>query len=41
MVTVNGWYAGGEGDRGDECSDNGGDGEVFLSKLDPNFFQQW
>ncbi len=36
MVTVNGWCAGGTGGRGKEggeCSVNGGDGEILLSKL--------
>ncbi len=38
MITVNGWYAGGKGgigERGDECSVNGGDGERLLAKLPP------
>ncbi len=40
-MTVNVRYAGGGrfGDWGDECLVNGGDGERFLYKLDPNFFE--
>ncbi len=38
MGTVNGWCAGGEeglGDRGDDFSVSGGDGERLLSKRSP------
>ncbi len=41
MITVNGWCAGGIGEGvgkwSDEQSDNGGDGERFLSKLSLTF----
>ncbi len=36
MLTVNGW-GGGEGEWGDECSVNGGDGERLMSKRSPTF----